>query len=148
MCVEELKNIVVSLALNCLSGPWGNHSPNHILYELSSLRRELKLRRKSFRVIAKHFKLRCEEKMSSGNVVPDVLRTEDDASKIAKFLRSGMKLVARGHKVTVGEGPADYVKNAKGGIANDAGALVFALSDLDTWYSILMSSLIAFGRSP
>ena len=77
-------------------------------------------------------------------VVPDVFRGEDDASKLAKSLKAGMLLVSHGHKVTVGKGVADYEKNPKGGIANEAGALVFALSDLDTWYSILMSSLIAF----
>ena len=74
----------------------------------------------------------------------DPKRAEDDASKLAKSLKAGMLLVARGHKVTVGEGPADYQKNAKGGIANEVGAFAYALSDLDTWYSILMSSLIAY----
>ena len=72
-------------------------------------------------------------------------QAKDTATKIADELKIGLQTVSYGHKVKEGGGnPADYVKNAKGSLQKEVGALVFALQDLDSWYSILMSSVVAF----
>ena len=67
-----------------------------------------------------------------------------DANKENEKLREGMFNVSHGAKVKVGGGPGDYAKNAGGGIMKEAPALVYALTDLDSWYSIIMSSGVAW----
>ena len=62
------------------------------------------------------------------------------AEKENEILREGLFNVSHGAKVKVGGGPGDYAKNAGGGIMKEAPALVYALTDLDSWYSIIMSS--------
>ena len=59
-------------------------------------------------------------------------------------LREGLFNVSHGAKVKMGDSPGDYVKNDKGGIMKEAPALVYALTDLDSWYSIIMSSGVAW----
>ena len=59
-------------------------------------------------------------------------------------LREGLFNVSHGAKVKAGNSPGDYVKNDKGGIMKEAPALVYALTDLDSWYSIIMSSGVAW----
>ena len=72
-------------------------------------------------------------------------QAKDTATKIADELKVALEAVSYGHKVKEGGGTnADYVKNAKGSLQKEVGALVFALQDLDSWYSILMSSVVAF----
>ena len=78
-----------------------------------------------------------------------VARTDKEAvAALAEQLRLSMLRVAAGHKVKEGKeatpGSVDCVKNPKGSIVKEVGALGFALTDLDSWYSILMSSLVAF----
>lgn len=74
-----------------------------------------------------------------------VARTDKEAvAALAEQLRLSMLRVAAGHKVKEGKELPDYVKNPKGSIVKELGALGFALTDLDSWYSILMSSLVAF----
>ena len=74
-----------------------------------------------------------------------VARTDKEAvAALAEQLRQSMLRVAAGHKVKEGQTLPDYVKNPKGSIVKEVGALGFALTDLDSWYSILMSSLVAF----
>ena len=67
-----------------------------------------------------------------------------DANAENEKLRQGMFNVSHGAKVKVGGSPGDYAKNAGGGIMKEAPALVYALTDLDSWYSIIMSSGVAW----
>ena len=67
-----------------------------------------------------------------------------DANAANNKLREGLFAVSHGAKVKAGDTPADYVKNDKGGIMKEAPALVYALTDLDSWYSIIMSSGVAW----
>ena len=67
-----------------------------------------------------------------------------DANAENEKLREGIFNVSHGAKVKVGDSPGDYVKNASGGIMKEAPALVYALTDLDSWYSIIMSSGVAW----
>ena len=66
-------------------------------------------------------------------------RKPDAASNLSGELKGALRQVSFGAKVEPKGG-----KNPKGGITKEVGALVYALSDLDSWYSILMSSLVAF----
>ena len=66
------------------------------------------------------------------------------ANQANKGLREGMFNVSHGTKVKVGTDPGQYVKNTKGSIMKEAPALVYALTDLDSWYSIIMSSGVAW----
>ena len=66
------------------------------------------------------------------------------ANKENAKLREGLFNVSHGAKVKVGNSPGDYAKNDKGGIMKEAPALVYALTDLDSWYSIIMSSGVAW----
>ena len=69
---------------------------------------------------------------------------EDEAVTRANNLKIALERVSLGHKVKEGRGPPDYQKNPKGALQKEVGALVFALQDLDSWYSILMSSVVAY----
>ncbi len=75
-------------------------------------------------------------------------RGKDAASILSLALKGALRQVSFGAKVGEGgsskPGSKDYQKNPKGGITKEVGALVYALTDLDSWYSILMSSLVAF----
>ena len=67
-----------------------------------------------------------------------------EANRENEKLRQGIFNVSHGAKVKVGTDPGQYVKNTKGSIMKEAPALVYALTDLDSWYSIIMSSGVAW----
>ena len=70
---------------------------------------------------------------------------KDNAVTKADELKAALLQVSYGHKVKEGSGGLpDYAKNPKGALQKEVGALVFALQDLDSWYSILMSSVVAY----
>ena len=79
--------------------------------------------------------------MDTGEPKPDVVRESDAAIVLSEELRRKLGEVARGATV---KAPVFYKKNPKGSIMNEAGALGYALTDLDSWYSIIMSSIIGY----
>ena len=67
------------------------------------------------------------------------VRGKDDASVLSITLKDALRDVGHGAKVKEGGKLPNYVKNAKGSLLNELGAL-----DLDTLYSIIMSSVVSF----
>ena len=70
-------------------------------------------------------------------------KTNTDLKALLQKVLGSSKL---GKGTALKEG-VDYQKNAKGGIQNEVGAFIQPLADLDTWYSIVASSVIGHGMN-
>ena len=68
---------------------------------------------------------------------------EGGAHKLHQDLRLALEKVSDGGRLGVGEHrPLDWPLNPKGSLSSELMSYVSSLNDVDSWYSIMMSTLV------